>query len=313
MINRRVLLCILDGWGIGIKNSGNAIHKANTKTFDYLMDKYPNTILKASENDVGLPDGQFGNSEVGHMNIGAGRIIFQDLLRINQSIKNGSFEKNQLLANMKDKCKVINIVALISKGGVHGHVHHLHALIRSLISNKTRIQLHCILDGRDSPPTNGLNDIIELMERIDGYKNINVSSISGRYYVMDRDNRWDRIETAYKAIIEGKSKKKFSCPKQAIIDSYNNSLTDEFFTPICSDSFTGIKNNQGLIITNYRSDRVRQFLTSIYDKRFDHFIRKDAITFEESLGMVEYSRTLNKHMKFKNHQTNIRLKLQKYF
>lgn len=296
MINRRVLLCILDGWGIGIKNSGNAIYKANTKTFDYLIDKYPNTILKASENDVGLPNGQFGNSEVGHMNIGAGRIIFQDLLRINQSIKNGSFENNRLLKSIRDKCKIINIVALISKGGVHGHIHHLHALIKSLLSNKTKIQLHCILDGRDSPPTNGLNDIIDLMERIDGNTNINVSSISGRYYVMDRDNRWDRIEIAYRAIVEGNSKKRFSCPKQAIIDSYNNSLTDEFFTPICCDTFTGMKNNQGLIITNYRSDRVRQFLTSIYDERFGNFTRKHAITFAESLGMVEYSRTLSKHM-----------------
>ena len=127
MINSKVLLCILDGWGIGLKNSGNAISMANTKNYDYLIEKYPNTILKASENDVGLPKGQFGNSEVGHMNIGAGRVILQDLLRINESIKSGSFKKNSLLKKIKDDCRIINIVGLISKGGVHGHSHHLYA------------------------------------------------------------------------------------------------------------------------------------------------------------------------------------------
>ena len=125
MINKKVLLCILDGWGVGLQNSGNAISVANTKTYDHLLKKYPNTILKASENDVGLPKGQFGNSEVGHMNIGAGRVILQDILRINESINNGRLARNDLLKTMKNKCKVINIVALISKGGVHGHCDHL--------------------------------------------------------------------------------------------------------------------------------------------------------------------------------------------
>lgn len=296
MINKKVLLCILDGWGVGLQNSGNAISVANTKTYDHLLKKYPNTILKASENDVGLPKGQFGNSEVGHMNIGAGRVILQDILRINESINNGRLARNDLLKTMKNKCKVINIVALISKGGVHGHCDHLYALINSLVSNENKINIHCILDGRDSPPTNGIHDITELTERIVNLKNVSIASITGRYFIMDRDNRWDRIKSAYENIIEGICNQKFTCPKKAITESYKQSLTDEFFSPICSINFNGIEDNEGLIVTNYRADRVRQFLTSLFEKKFEFFDRKRLASFSHSLGMVEYSRALNKYM-----------------
>ena len=216
-MRKKVLVCILDGWGLGKNNSHNAVFLAKKKkNFDYLTKKYGYLKLKASENDVGLPSGQFGNSEVGHTNIGAGRIILQDVMRISKSFSNGEIKNKSSITNILEKCKRIHIVGLISKGGVHGHQDHLFDLIEILNKNKPNIYIHCILDGRDSSPIGGKENLRVLTKKIGKRKNIKIASISGRFFAMDRDNRWERIEKAYKAIIEGSGPKKeevFICNK----------------------------------------------------------------------------------------------------
>ena len=187
-MRKKVLVCILDGWGLGKNNSFNAIFLAKKKNFDYLTKKYGYLKLKASENDVGLPVGQFGNSEVGHTNIGAGRIILQDVMRISKSFSNGEIKNKSLVTNILEKCKRIHIVGLISKGGVHGHQDHLFELIEILNKNKPNIFIHCILDGRDSSPIGGKENLRVLIEKIGKRKNIKIASISGRFFAMDRDN-----------------------------------------------------------------------------------------------------------------------------
>ena len=292
----KVILCILDGWGIAPESKSNAISKAKTENFDILMKNYPNTSLYASENDVGLPKGQFGNSEVGHMNIGAGRIILQDILRISKSIETGALSKNQKLTNLKENCKRIHIIGLVSSGGVHGHEDHLFSLIDILNTKKNEIFLHCILDGRDSSPTSGIKSMQKLVDKIKGYKNIKIASVIGRYYAMDRDNRWERVELAYNAIMKGAFPSSTNDPIIDIKESYFESITDEFFLPLNFNNYSGVTNEDGFLITNYRADRVRELLSSIFDDDFSFFKRKKNFSFKISLGMVEYSRKLKKFL-----------------
>ena len=290
---KKVLLCILDGWGIGSKNKYNAIESAKKKNFDYLSKKFGFIKLHASEKKVGLPFGQFGNSEVGHMNIGAGRVILQDILRIDKSFKNGTFEKNPNFLNMLNNCKKIHLVGILSSGGVHGHQNHLFQLIDILNQNNKEVLLHCFLDGRDSSPISGLENMKKLNEIIKKNKKIKVVSVCGRFFSMDRDNRWDRIEKAYKVIIEGNGEKKKDCIK-AIQESYLNKVTDEFFKPINLDNYDGVKQGDGFFITNYRADRVRELLTAIFDENFTEFNRKKVANFFKPTSMIEYSKRLKK-------------------
>ena len=292
----KIILCILDGWGLGAKNSTNAIFQAKTLNFDSLFKKYSKTELLASGNNVGLPEGQFGNSEVGHMNIGAGRIILQDILRISDSLKSGKMNKNEKISKLKKECKRIHLLGLISDGGVHGHQEHLLSLIDILCNDSNEILIHCILDGRDSPPMNGINNMKVLLEKIKGKENVKIATISGRYYVMDRDNRWDRINLAYSSIIEASSNPSFSDPLSAIKESYSKSLTDEFFLPSKNKKYFGVEDQDGFLITNYRADRVREFLSSIVEKDFDEFDRKIIPSFTKVLGLVQYSNRLKKNM-----------------
>ena len=296
MINKKIILCIMDGWGISNQNQNNAIYSASTINYDYFLKKYPNTQLIASEKGVGLPTNQFGNSEVGHMNIGAGRIILQDILRINESIKSGRMKNNFKLNKIKKDCQNIHILGLISNGGVHGHIDHLISIIDILKKKKNKIFIHCILDGRDTPPTSGIKFMKVLLDKINKADNITVASISGRYFTMDRDNRWERVEQAYNSIIEGVSKNKFTCPIDAIKKSYDNSLTDEFLQPTSNKNYLGCKDNDAFIVTNYRADRVREILSSIFDEQFDFFPRKTKIKFSHKIGLVEYSKRLSKSL-----------------
>ena len=289
---KKTILCILDGWGVAPDSSANAISIARKKNFDHLLENYPNSLLNASENEVGLPIGQFGNSEVGHMNIGAGRIILQDILRIGKSIETGELSKNTKIINLKKNCKRIHIVGLLSPGGVHGHEDHLFSLIDILDEPKNELFIHCILDGRDASPTGGVDSIKKLLNKIKDRKNITIASISGRYYAMDRDNRWERIELAYKAIIEGSLPAKSNDPINELMSSYSNSLTDEFFLPINFSNYSGVEKDDGFIITNYRTDRVREILSSIFEEGFSEFKRTKIQSFSEVLGMVQYSRKL---------------------
>ena len=293
MRKKKVLVCILDGWGLGKNNSHNSVFLAKKQNFDYLTKKYGYIKLKASENDVGLPTGQFGNSEVGHTNIGAGRIILQDVMRISESFGNGEIGNKPAITNTLKKCKRIHIVGLISEGGVHGHRDHLFDLIEILNRNKPNIYIHCILDGRDSSPIGGKENLRVLIEKIGKRKNIKIASISGRFFAMDRDNRWERIEKAYKAIIEGSGPKKRNY-LSAIIDSYNKHVTDEFFEPTNFGDYNGARDGDGFFITNYRADRVREILSSIFDDDFNHFKRKKRPKFLNPISMVEYSKRLKK-------------------
>ena len=295
-MRKKVLVCILDGWGLGKNNSYNAVFRAKKKNFDYLTKKYGYLKLKASENDVGLPTGQFGNSEVGHTNIGAGRIILQDVMRISESFGNGEIKNKSAITNILEKCKRIHIVGLVSEGGVHGHQDHLLDLIEILNRNKPNIYIHCILDGRDSSPVGGKENLRVLIKKIGKRKNIKIASISGRFFAMDRDNRWERIEKAYKAIVEGSGPKKRN-HLSAIIDSYDKHITDEFFEPTNFDGYNGARDGDGFFITNYRADRVREILSSIFDDDFNHFERKKRPKFFNPISMVEYSKRLKKKIK----------------
>ena len=292
---KKVLLCILDGWGIGSKNKYNAIESAKKKNFDYLSKKFGFIKLHASEKKVGLPFGQFGNSEVGHMNIGAGRVILQDILRIDKSFKNGTFEKNPNFLNMLNNCKKIHLVGILSSGGVHGHQNHLFQLIDILNQNNKEVLLHCFLDGRDSSPTSGQENMNFLLEKIKDKKQISIASVCGRFFSMDRDNRWDRVKLAYKAIIEGTAPQKKN-PVDAIKQSYKKKITDEFFRPSNFSNYSGVKKGDGFFITNYRADRVRELLTAIFDKTFNNFERKVHANFINPLSMIEYSKRLKKYL-----------------
>ena len=291
----RVFLCVLDGWGVAQNyHNYSAIIRGNTPNYDQMVEEYPNTLLVASENEVGLPKKQFGNSEVGHLNIGAGRIVDQDLIRINKSIMSGDLKKNKKLQNLKNNCKRIHIVGLVSDGGVHGHIDHLVEILKILNSDSNEIFIHCITDGRDAPPTDGKNHLKNLTEIIENINNASISSISGRYYCMDRDNRWDRTEIAYRAIVEGKCVREYSNPLKMIEKSYDESLTDEFLPPCISEEYKGFEKNDGFIITNFRADRVRQFLTALCDADFSIFEREKKVELSEQLGLIQYSKRLDK-------------------
>ena len=292
-MKKKVMLCILDGWGEAESSSYNAISEAKKNNFDQIVNKYGMIKLFASEQQVGLPNGQFGNSEVGHMNIGAGRVILQDILRIGKGFENGYIENHQTIKEIKLNCKRIHICGLLSDGGVHGHQDHLFKMVEIFKKTDLEILLHCFLDGRDSSPISGLENVKKLSEMIKNNKNIKIVSLCGRFFSMDRDNRWDRIEKAYKAIIEGTAEKKKNFI-QAIQESYNNKVTDEFFKPISHDCYDGVKPGDGFFITNYRSDRVRELLTAIFDEKFNEFERKKTANFFMPSSMVEYSKRLKK-------------------
>ena len=291
-IREKIILCILDGWGLAPETKGNSIYHAKTENFTKISNNYPNSKLYASENYVGLPIGQFGNSEVGHMNIGAGRIILQDYLRISESIKKDELSNNENLKKLLNCSNRIHLIGLLSPGGVHGHEDHLFYLIEKL---KIELFIHCILDGRDSSPTVGVKSMQKLQNIIKNYENIKIASISGRYYALDRDNRWERINKAYNVIINGNEINTYNKdPIKAIQKSYDNSLTDEFFIPLNFNNYNGVLDGDGLLITNFRSDRVRELLTAIFDEDFDCFKRKKKNRFSYALSMTEYSRKLKK-------------------
>ena len=289
---RKVLLCILDGWGLGKKNKYNAIEVAKTENFDAIAKKFDMGKLYASEKKVGLPIGQFGNSEVGHMNIGSGRIILQDILRIDKSLKNGNIENNFNFLKMLRESQRVHLLGILSSGGVHGHQDHLFKIIE-ILGKKKEVLLHCFLDGRDSSPVSGYDNMSVLMEKIKKKKNIKIASICGRFYSMDRDNRWDRINLAYKAIIEGSAEQQKN-PLKSIKESYEEKITDEFFKPKNFSNYSGVKKNDGFFITNYRADRVRELLTAIFDKQFNNFKRNKIADFSSAISMVEYSKRLKK-------------------
>ena len=300
MAKKPTMLIILDGWGIGRDYPGNAVKLANTPNFDKLMIEYPNSSLDASGIAVGLPIGQMGNSEVGHLNIGAGRVIYQELPRISNEIETGNlFNNEEFLAaieNAKTNNSKIHLIGLVSDGGVHSHNTHLYGLLEMMKRNDFhRVYVHAILDGRDVAPQIGKQHIEELMEKMDEIGVGEIATVSGRFYAMDRDKRWDRTELAYNAMTLGQGIQNNN-PALAIEKSYNEGVTDEFMLPhvILNKDLqaTTIDTGDSIIFFNFRPDRARQLTRAFVDSDFQGFERKKKVsTFY--VTMTEYDSTIS--------------------
>ena len=294
MFDRPIMLMILDGFGINNNVEGNAIKQCSLFNINRLIDRYPNNVIHTSGLDVGLPAGQMGNSEVGHMNIGAGRVVYQELTRITKSIKDGNFYDNPTFSDAIENClknkSKLHIYGLVSDGGVHSHIEHLYALLR-LAKNKgiDTFYVHCFLDGRDTPPQSAKGYIEALESQMRDIGIGKVATVMGRYYAMDRDNRWDRVELAYNAMTQGKGEYALSAI-EAVEQSYSKHETDEFIKPtvIVEDSrpVGKIENNDSVIFFNFRSDRAREITRAFVDNEFKGF-KRDKINVHY-LCMTEY-------------------------
>ena len=267
-------LIILDGWGIGNKSESDAIYHANTPYMDMLLSRSPNSTLSTSGEDVGLPDGQMGNSEVGHLNIGAGRIVYQELTRINKAVKDGDFFRNPVLQKAFETAKETNssihFMGLVSKGGVHSSQNHLYALCQ--MSEHYGIDnafVHAFTDGRDCDPKSGLGFVQELEEHI-AKTNVKIATLIGRYYAMDRDNRWERIKKAYDLMVHGHGTS-FNTASEAISASYEKEITDEFIDPCIIDKDGTIKKGDVVICFNFRTDRPREISIALTQKDLHEF------------------------------------------
>jgi len=282
MKQKKVALIILDGWGYGKQDDSDAVFQAETPHFDELIKTYPNSQLKTHGEHVGLPDGQMGNSEVGHLNIGAGRVVYQDLVKINRSIEIGEFQKNQTLIDAlrsaKENRKSVHLMGLVSDGGIHSHQEHLYALLDVCKKEEVpTVFVHAFTDGRDTDPKSGKTFVAKLQEKIQESSGKLVSVI-GRYYAMDRDQRWERIKAAYDLLIHGKGKASQNLIA-SIEDSYQAGVTDEFIKPIylaneaneANEAVGRIKENDLVICFNYRTDRCRQLCRVLSQETFDDF------------------------------------------
>ena len=299
MKDKLTMLMILDGFGINENENGNAIKAANTPNIDKIMKTCPTCKMYTSGLNVGLPDGQMGNSEVGHMNIGAGRIVYQELTRITKSIEDGDFFSNQEFVKAIEYCKEHNsklhIMGLLSDGGVHSHTRHLYALLE-LAKRKDfeNVFVHCFMDGRDTPPSSGETYITELESKMKEKGVGKIATISGRFYAMDRDKRWQRVEKAYRALVYGEGEKA-SSPVTAIEDSYQKDIFDEFMLPTVimngNEPVAKIEENDAVIFFNYRTDRAREITRTLVDKDFNEFeVNKDLNLFY--VCMTTYDETM---------------------
>ena len=290
---RPVVLCILDGWGHSDASEDNAIRQARTPTLDRLYASCPRALIDASEHEVGLPEGQMGNSEVGHMNIGAGRIVLQDLPRIDQAIRSGEIERNAALGDFIERLKAsggtAQVMGLLSPGGVHSHQDQIAALCRILAAQGVPVKVHAFLDGRDTPPSSA-RDYLEAFRAATPAAEI--ATVCGRYYAMDRDKRWDRVERAYRALAEGEGIEAAD-PLAAIEASYAKEVTDEFVEPRVIAGYPGMSDGDGVLMANFRADRAREILAALLDPDFDGFARRRRVAFAAAAGMVEYSKAHN--------------------
>ena len=306
MTKKPVVLAILDGYGLSDAKEGNAVFSANTPNLDRLTSAYPTTTIHASGMDVGLPDGQMGNSEVGHTNIGAGRIVYQELTRITKAISDGDFFTNEEFLNACKNCKdndsSLHIMGLLSNGGVHSHIDHITALAElAKKQGLTKVYLHCFLDGRDVSPTSGADFISDLYKALNEIGVGKIATVSGRYYAMDRDNRWERVSKAYDALVNGIGEK-CTCPYDAVKESYEKEITDEFVVPtvvLTDGKPTGtIKENDSIVFANFRPDRAREITRTLVDPDFDGFERKYFDTYY--VTMTQYDANMpNVHVAFR--------------
>ena len=272
-------LIIMDGFAAGTPGTGNAVQAAQTPCIDRLFQEYAHTQLNASGLNVGLPDGQMGNSEVGHTNIGAGRVVFQDLPRITKSIADGDFFQNPAYNHAMDTClekgSALHLMGLLSDGGVHSHLTHLFALLQmAKEKGLERVYIHAFLDGRDVSPTSGADFVAQTVEKCREIGVGKIATVMGRYYAMDRDKRWDRVEQAYDAMVYGESAHYNPIPVAAVKDSYHLGITDEFVEPVVCDQEGTISDNDSIIFFNFRPDRAREITRTLVDPDFDGFTRQ---------------------------------------
>ncbi len=282
-----LLLCILDGWGIRTLDDDNGLKVANY--WASLLKQYPHSILQASESFVGLPDGQMGNSEVGHMTIGLGRKMLQQLPKISEMIKQGEVAKNPEISHMisylKASQKKCHVIGLLSDGGVHSHQDHIEWVCKYLSNHGVNVVLHAVLDGRDTPPKSAFNYLHNFQKNL---PNIEVASLSGRFFTMDRDQRWERTEEAYQTIASAKGNK-FDTPLNYINTCYNQNIFDEFIPPACNKLYSGMEDGDTLFICNFRADRVRQILRSFLMPDFSSFTRGQKINFKKVLTFGKFA------------------------
>lgn len=293
-----LLLMILDGWGLSESRGNNAVAQAKTPHFDRIWKTFPHTRLDASAEAVGLPKATIGNSEVGHMNIGAGRIVYQDLTRINQSIENRSFFENKTLldlaAKLKKSGKALHLMGLLSDGGVHSHLDHLLALLDFAKQQRlSTVYVHCFMDGRDTPPTAGEKYMRQLEKKLAQVGNATVATVTGRYYAMDRDKRWERTSAAYHALVCGEGEKGTSAA-EVIQKAYEKKTGDEFILPTVIEKGNKpiglIQDGDGICFFNFRADRARQLTQALNEKYFSFFERKRVPSLGGYITMTQYEK-----------------------
>jgi 2,3-bisphosphoglycerate-independent phosphoglycerate mutase len=295
---RPVMLVILDGWGWRDSNTDNAVRLAHTPVFDRLWGNGPHAFLTTSGEDVGLPEGQFGNSEVGHLNIGAGRVVMQELPRVTRAARDGSLAANPelaaLIAAAKAATGVVHLVGLVSPGGVHAHQDHAVALATILTAAGISVLVHVITDGRDTPPRSGAGFVAAFEAALP--PGARIVTVSGRYHAMDRDNRWERVERAWDVMIEGDGPR-FDSAAEAIDAGYGEDLGDEFLTPAVIGDYQGVRDGDALLAFNFRADRIRQLLTAFLDPGFIGFERPRLPRFSAVAGLTRYSSALDPFMR----------------
>ncbi len=294
MENKKVALLILDGWGFGKNDASNAVLAANTPFFDYCLANYPNATLQASGEYVGLPEGQMGNSEVGHINLGAGRVVYQELGRINKAVKDGDFNTNPVLQNAFAYAlannKKVHFIGLVSDGGVHSHTAHLRGLCTAAVNaGLQKVFIHAFLDGRDTDPNSGLGYIETLQTNIKNTP-VKIATAIGRYYAMDRDNRWERVQLAYDVMVKGTGEATSNIA-QSIKTSYQNNITDEFIKPIVANSDGLIEAGDVVICFNFRTDRGREITIALTQKDFPEYQMKKLPL--HYITMTTYDETFN--------------------
>lgn len=288
---------VLDGWGIGEANEVNAFYQANTPNLDKLLSIYPTAKLYCSGEAVGLPEGQQGNSEVGHLNLGAGRVVYQELLRIERAIKDDSFYKNEafvsLCESLKRDNKALHLMGLLSDGGVHSHQNHLYALLNlAKVHGLKEVYIHAFMDGRDVAPKSGIDYLTQLEKILGEMKLGKIATIAGRYYAMDRDNRWDRVEKAYNAIMLGEGQI-YNGSLEAITKSYEAEVTDEFVLPsVVLEGYQGVDDGDGVLFYNFRADRARELTKALILKDFSGFERVKVVNHLAMVTMTAYEKGL---------------------
>lgn len=291
-----VVLCVLDGWGYRPDGRGNAIHEASTPCMDRLFATYPHSLLQASEGYVGLPEGQMGNSEVGHTNLGAGRVVLQDLPRINHAVETDELRQNpiflDLISRLQETGGSCHVMGLLSPGGVHSLQSHFEYLVRAL-ADKVPVKVHGFLDGRDTPPKSAMGYVSDFVSNLP--RGAEIATLSGRYYAMDRDKRWERVQLAYEGIVEGKGVEA-SDAISAVQASYDAGVTDEFMLPTILKGYTGMADGDAVLFINFRADRAREILTALVDPSFEGFSRHKTVALAGCVGMVSYSEALDRFM-----------------